>query len=62
MIDNSRFMHGRTAVRDAGERLIASYFGYLHFALPNPEEPAKPLWRAGPFSPPRRLTPAARAA
>jgi alpha-ketoglutarate-dependent taurine dioxygenase len=62
MIDNTRFMHGRTAVRDAGERLIASYFGYLRFALPNPEEPADPLWRAGPFSPPRRLTPAARAA
>ena len=62
MIDNTRFMHGRTAVRDAGERLIASYFGYLRFALPNPEEPADPLWRAGPFNPPRRLTPAARAA
>ncbi|HYI64185.1 MAG TPA: TauD/TfdA family dioxygenase [Allosphingosinicella sp.] len=62
MIDNTRFMHGRTAVRDAGERLIASYFGYLRFALPNPEEPAHPLWRAGPFNPPRRLTPAARAA
>jgi alpha-ketoglutarate-dependent taurine dioxygenase len=61
MIDNSRFMHGRTAVRDAGERLIASYFGYLRFALPNPDEPADALWRAGPFSPPRRLTPAARA-
>ncbi|HVQ08591.1 MAG TPA: TauD/TfdA family dioxygenase [Allosphingosinicella sp.] len=62
MIDNTRFMHGRTAVRDAGERLIASYFGYLRFALPNPEEPPEPLWRAGPFNPPRRLTPAARAA
>jgi alpha-ketoglutarate-dependent taurine dioxygenase len=61
MIDNTRFMHGRTAVRDASERLIASYFGYLRFALPNPEEPASPLWRAGPFNPPRRLTPAARA-
>ncbi|HYI48153.1 MAG TPA: TauD/TfdA family dioxygenase [Allosphingosinicella sp.] len=62
MIDNTRFMHGRTAVRDAGERLIASYFGYLNFAVPNPEEPADPVWRAGPFSPPARLTPAARAA
>lgn len=62
MLDNSRFMHGRTAVLDAGERLIASYFGYLRFALLNPEEPADPLWRRGPFNPPRRLTPAARAA
>jgi len=62
MIDNSRFMHGRTAVLDSGERLIASYFGYLRFALRDPEEPADPLWRAGPFNPPRRLTPAARAA
>lgn len=62
MIDNTRFMHGRTAVHDAGERLIASYFGYLRFALPNPVEPADPLWRAGrPFNPPRRLTQAARA-
>jgi alpha-ketoglutarate-dependent taurine dioxygenase len=62
MLDNTRFMHGRTAVLDAGERLIASYFGYLRFALPDPEEPADALWRRGPFSPPRRLTPAARAA
>jgi hypothetical protein len=62
MIDNSRFMHGRTAVIDADERLIASYFGYLKFALPNPEEPPEPLWRKGHFNPPRRLTPAERAA
>ena len=55
MIDNSRFMHGRTAVRDAGERLIASYFGYFKFALPDPEEPANPPWRRGPFEPPRRM-------
>jgi alpha-ketoglutarate-dependent taurine dioxygenase len=58
MIDNTRFMHGRTAVLDPGERLIASYFGYLRFAVPDPEEPLDPPWRRGPFSPPRRLPPA----
>jgi alpha-ketoglutarate-dependent taurine dioxygenase len=55
MIDNTRFMHGRTAVADPEERLIASYFGYLRFARPDPEEPADPLWRRGQFQPPRRL-------
>jgi alpha-ketoglutarate-dependent taurine dioxygenase len=62
MLDNSRFMHGRTAVRDAEERLIASYFGYLNFAEPDAEEPADPPWRRGAFVPPRRLKPAERAA
>jgi alpha-ketoglutarate-dependent taurine dioxygenase len=62
MLDNSRFMHGRTAVRDAEERLIASYFGYLNFAEPDAEEPADAPWRRGPFNPPRRLGPAERAA
>ncbi len=62
MIDNSRFMHGRTAVRDPGERLIASYFGYLDFARPDPEEPANAPWRHGAFDPPRRLAPAGQAA
>lgn len=55
MLDNSRFMHGRTAVLDQEERLIASYFGYLHFAPIDPEEPADPRWRRGAFNPPRRL-------
>lgn len=54
MLDNTRFMHGRTAIVDADERLIASYFGYLNFALPNPEEPADPLWRKAAFRPPQR--------
>jgi alpha-ketoglutarate-dependent taurine dioxygenase len=62
MLDNSRFMHGRTAVRDAEERLIAAYFGYLTFAAPDAEEPAEAPWRRGPFSPPRRLAPEERAA
>jgi alpha-ketoglutarate-dependent taurine dioxygenase len=59
MLDNSRFMHGRTAVRDAEERLIASYFGYLRFAIPDAEEPADARWRRGAFRPPRRLASAA---
>ena len=62
MIDNTRFMHGRTAIRDAEERLIASYFGYLRFAVPDEEEPADAPWRSGTFQPPRRLAPADQAA
>jgi len=61
MLDNSRFMHGRTGVRDAEERLIATYFGYLAFAEPDAEEPANAPWRRPGFSPPRRLAPKERA-
>jgi alpha-ketoglutarate-dependent taurine dioxygenase len=61
MLDNSRFMHGRTAVRDAEERLIAAYFGYLTFAEPDGEEPVDAPWRRAGFSPPRRLAPEERA-
>ena len=53
LLDNTRFMHGRTAITDPGERIIATYFGYLKFALPNPEEPADPIWRREDFEPPR---------
>jgi hypothetical protein len=49
MLDNTRFMHGRTAIRDAGERLIATFFGYLSFAIPDPEEPPNALWRQANF-------------
>jgi alpha-ketoglutarate-dependent taurine dioxygenase len=52
MLDNSRFMHGRTAIVDPGERLIATFFGYLGFALPDPEEPPDPIWRRTDFCPP----------
>ena len=62
MLDNTRFMHGRTAVEDAEARLIASYFGYLRFAIPDAEEPPDPPWRRGAFRPPRRLTPSGQAA
>ncbi len=54
MLDNSRFMHGRTAIIDPAERLIASYFGYLRFAIPDAEEPADPIWRREDFEPPLR--------
>lgn len=53
MIDNTRFMHGRTEIIDTSERMIATYFGYLSFALPDPEEPPDPIWRRADFSPPR---------
>jgi hypothetical protein len=52
IIDNSRFMHGRTAVVEGDGRLIATYFGYLPDAPPNPEEPANPIWRKPGFIPP----------
>jgi alpha-ketoglutarate-dependent taurine dioxygenase len=52
MLDNSRFLHGRTAIVDAGERLIASYFGFLRFAQPSSEEPPDPQWRRADFRPP----------
>lgn len=58
MLDNTRFMHGRTEITDPDERLIASYFGYLNFARPNPEEPADAPWRRGTFHPPHRPLPA----
>lgn len=52
MLDNSRFMHGRTAIIDGDLRLIATYFGYLDGALRNPEEPTDPVWRRPGFIPP----------
>ena len=52
MLDNTRFLHGRTAITDPGERLILTHFGYLGFALPDPEEPADPIWRRQDFRPP----------
>ena len=52
MLDNTRFMHGRTAITSASERLIATFFGYLSFAIPDPEEPPDALWRQANFSPP----------
>lgn len=54
MLDNSRFLHGRRAITDPGERLIASLFGYLRDAPRNPEEPADPIWRRETFRPPVR--------
>ncbi|WP_159982518.1 MULTISPECIES: TauD/TfdA family dioxygenase [unclassified Novosphingobium] len=52
MLDNTRFMHGRTAIQDARERIIATFFGYVGFANPEPEEPVEPLWRQRDFAPP----------
>ncbi len=52
MLDNTRFLHGRTAIIDAGERLIATYFGYVDFAIPDPEEPRDAIWRREDFAPP----------
>lgn len=54
MLDNTRFMHGRTEITDPAERLILTYFGYLSFAIPDPEEPANAIWRRENFEPPRR--------
>lgn len=54
MVDNTRFMHGRTAIEDPGARLIVTYFGYLNFAVPDAEEPVNPIWRREDFEPPLR--------
>lgn len=53
MLDNTRFMHGRAAVRDLAKRRIATFFGYLSFAPSDPEEPPDPIWRRKDFEPPR---------
>lgn len=53
MLDNTRFMHGRTAITDPVERVIATFFGYLDFAvLPAGGQP-DPIWRRVNFEPPR---------
>ncbi len=52
MLDNTRFMHGRNAIVDPAQRVIASYFGYLDFAIPNGEEIADAPWRRHAFRPP----------
>lgn len=52
MVDNTRFMHGRTAIEDSSDRLIATFFGYLSFAIPEPDEPPGAPWRQADFSPP----------
>lgn len=52
VVDNSRFMHGRNRILDVAERRIATYFGYLKFAIPDPEEGPDPLWRKPGFRPP----------
>lgn len=54
MVDNTRFMHGRTAIIDPGERVILTYFGYLAFAVPDREEPPNAIWRRQDFEPPLR--------
>lgn len=57
VLDNTRFMHGRNAILDPGERQIASYFGYLKFAEPDPEEVPGAPWRTGMFRPPQAMRP-----
>lgn len=52
IVDNSRFMHGRRAIADADERLIATSFGYLKGISARPGEPRDPPWRTGNFMPP----------
>ena len=50
--DNSRFMHGRRAIADPGERQIATFFGYLKGIGRRPGEPEDPPWRRETFVPP----------
>jgi len=53
ILDNSRFMHGRTALTEGDGRLIATYFGYVDFAVPGEEEPPNAIWRRPGFHPPQ---------
>lgn len=55
LLDNSRFMHGRRAILDPRARRIASYFGYLACAPPQPDEPLDPVWRRAILDPPPPL-------
>lgn len=52
ILDNSRFMHGRKAITDPENRMIASYFGYVGFAPRIAFEPPDPLWRKCNFRAP----------
>jgi alpha-ketoglutarate-dependent taurine dioxygenase len=52
ILDNSRFMHGRNAINEPADRLIASYFGYLDGVGQRPDEIANPPWRQPGFRPP----------
>jgi alpha-ketoglutarate-dependent taurine dioxygenase len=54
LLDNSRFMHGRKAIADPGERRIATYFGYLQGIDRREGEPPDPVWRRETFVPPDR--------
>jgi hypothetical protein len=53
MLDNTRFMHGRRAITDTAERQIATFFGYLTDARPDPEEPIDAVWRRENFTRPQ---------
>ena len=53
MLDNTRFMHGRRAIPRPDARKIATFFGYLDFAEPDPDEPSDPIWRREDFVPPK---------
>lgn len=52
VLDNTRFLHGRRAIADAAERTIATFFGYVRFAVPDAEEMPDAPWRQGDFRPP----------
>lgn len=58
ILDNSRFMHGRNAIAEPGDRLIASYFGYFTGVDRRPDEIADPPWRKPGFRPPLPQRPA----
>jgi alpha-ketoglutarate-dependent taurine dioxygenase len=52
ILDNTRFMHGRNAVRDPAVRRLATCFGYLTFAEPGPDEVPNAPWRRPHWRPP----------
>ena len=51
ILDNTRFMHGRRAILDLNDRHIATFFGYVNFAVVDDRERHFP-WRVAAFKPP----------
>ena len=45
ILDNTRFLHARTAIHDLGARRILTYFGYLSFASTEQDPTPNARWR-----------------
>ena len=45
MVDNTRYLHGRTRISNLKERRVLTYFGYLKFACPKQDPVPNAPWR-----------------